>query len=708
MSNESKRILVLYWYPEKMRPALRHHLEAIKYSPHQHVVEFVNTFAPVSAQLQYRAFDVILLHTSLLCLRWSDHYHPKLRELAWVRDHPCLKIAMPQDEYDHSEILDEWLYHWRVQVVFTNFDASSRRLLYPILHDKADFVQVFTGYIDPATAASLEDTLPPSADRTVDIVYRAAHLPYSFGRQGQLKQHIADVVRTRAEACGLRCDISTRPEDTIVSDAWFKFLLSARAIIGIESGSRALDARGEVAAHIRHLLAKDPDMTFEEVDRTLPPGWDSHRFFAIGPRHFEAVYTKTVQVLVEGEYNGVLVAERHYIPLKEDLSNLDEVLERLRDAPQLQKIADTAYEEIYQSKQYDYVRFCRQIDEVIQEHSEAPSPWWKVSARCAAVLQFAGTEVASICQRVATSNVVQATLPSIAPPPSIPTSAVPRNKLSAIPAIFVAELPSLCQGRLTTQTGVAFPTGGLFAQAYLFFTPYNGNRVALCDGESWSVYAFSEFALSLAAVKKNTNYDVFLCRRGDECKLELVAWRGDQARALALELRDGIYVDARQPTSRYLGTIRGAAKGCTEDSVAKRFVWNYCNQLERNLFTGDTNAHTYIAQNGDECRMWNGDSKVHIDFVQGMPQQVNVQSECILKSNEAGEQALVYPTLDGSLTCEPEIGRYAGNFSAHYMTVCTAGAKVLKAGYHTVGIAQKSNPRGATFANVWIRASLCG
>ena len=41
----------------------------------------------------------------------------------------------------------------------------------------------------------------------------------------------------------------------------------------------------------------------------MPSGWDSYAFFAISPRHLEAVITKTAQVLVEGRYSGVLEPE---------------------------------------------------------------------------------------------------------------------------------------------------------------------------------------------------------------------------------------------------------------------------------------------------------------------------------------------------------------------------------------------------------------
>ena len=41
---------------------------------------------------------------------------------------------MPQDEYDHSEVLDEWLEELGVSLVYTNFEEASLPLLYwPLL-----------------------------------------------------------------------------------------------------------------------------------------------------------------------------------------------------------------------------------------------------------------------------------------------------------------------------------------------------------------------------------------------------------------------------------------------------------------------------------------------------------------------------------------------------------------------------------------------
>jgi hypothetical protein len=269
------------------------------------------------------------------------------RRVAWLSRLDCVKIAVPQDEYDHAHALDRWLEELRVSHVLSNFDVPQRALLYPRLGSRAKFTEVLTGYIDEGLAAYCEPRALPLVSRPKHVVYRARDLPYWFGSHGRVKHRIGEAVAERASAHGLAVDISTRSEDTIYGDAWVAFLLSGRVVLGSESGSSVLDADGEIQRRIQNLLVGNPDLTFEQVDAVMPRGWDSYAFFAIGPRHLEAVVTRTCQVLVRGRYSGVLEADRHYLPLERDFSNLDALLERLHDVEMLQATADRAYEEIF-------------------------------------------------------------------------------------------------------------------------------------------------------------------------------------------------------------------------------------------------------------------------------------------------------------------------------------------------------------------------
>jgi hypothetical protein len=370
MAASPRPILVLYWHPEStetMRAAVSHHLRALDTIKGKRQILYYNALKGAPAWLRHLHFDAVILHTTFLCLRWSHLFYTWKWRLRWIKDLDCVKIALPQDEYDHSEILDEWLFEWGVSVVFTTFDASQRKVLYPIMYDKAHFYECFTGYIDDATAQRYAGTLAPLEARPYDIVYRATHLPYWFGSHGQLKHRLAEVIAQRAKAHGVKCDISTRVEDTIVGDRWLDFLASGRAVIGCESGSSVLDRRGEIKAQIQAMLRADPTLSFEVVSARMPDDWDDYQFFALSPRHFEAVITKTCQILIEGSYQGVFESDKHYIPLKRDFSNIGEVLEKTRDHQFIKDMVDRAYNDIYLSRHYTYKKLATDIETAFSE-----------------------------------------------------------------------------------------------------------------------------------------------------------------------------------------------------------------------------------------------------------------------------------------------------------------------------------------------------
>jgi hypothetical protein len=311
--------------------------------------------------------DAVILHTTLLCLRWSELFERLRKDLQWLSDLSCPKLAFPQDEYDHSELLDDWLSGIGITDVFSVFDEPKRALVYQKLIGRASFHKCFTGYIDDVTAREVSKRLVPTTARPNDVVYRASHLPYWFGSHGQVKHRIAGVVAAHAGRHGLRTDISTAVSDTILGERWFDFLMSGRTVLGCESGSSVLDRRGEMQVRIRRLLGRQPDMPFALADRHMPSGWDRYEFFALSPRHFESIITKTCQVLVEGDYEGVLKPERHYIPMKRDLSDVEETLDRMKDRRLTHDIAETAYEDIYLSGKYGYAALAKDIESVVAD-----------------------------------------------------------------------------------------------------------------------------------------------------------------------------------------------------------------------------------------------------------------------------------------------------------------------------------------------------
>lgn len=382
-----KRILVIYYNPvpeEKTRVATMHHLRALECTDAKHDIVYHNLYetAPIFSrpghppkelppELLETNFDAAILHYSFVACRVCRFaFYRWKQQCNWIRDLDCLKIAVPQDEGNFAELLDEWLFELGVSVIFS-IHYRPDGPLYPIMRDHATIYPCLPGYIDEASAEKLGKNLLPIAKRAKDIVYRARLLSPRFGKAGRMKSLVAEVVEPHAREMGLKVDISTSYEDVIFGDKWLDFLASGKAVIGCQGGYSALDQRGEVRAEIDAMLRENPSLTLAEIDARMPQGWDDYRLLTMTPRHFQAIVAKTCQILVEGEYKGVLKPNRHYIPLKEDFSNLGEVLEKVRDHPYMQDMVDRAYEEIYLSGRYTYRAFAEDIERAIVEHLPA-------------------------------------------------------------------------------------------------------------------------------------------------------------------------------------------------------------------------------------------------------------------------------------------------------------------------------------------------
>ena len=370
-----QRLLVVHHTPRPgaVRLTTAQHLDAVTNVPGAEVLSY-NAAHGVPRWLGRLRFDAVVLHTTYLCLRWHRWFEAHRERSAWLGKLDALKIALPQDEYHHAHTLDEWLDELGVTVVGSVLDDTHRSELYPRLSGKAAFYEVLTGYIDDAAAEASRPRQQLLSERPYDVVYRARHLPYWLGSHGQLKHRIGEEVAARAGAHDLHCDISTRPQEVVLGSAWLDLLASGRATIGAESGSSTLDRRGELGEQVAEVLERDPDLSFEQLAAQMPPGWDDYRFFAISPRHLEAVVTKTAQLLVEGRYSGALEAGRHYLPIRRDLSNLDDVLEQARDPAVLAEIADRAYEEVYATGRYSFRRMSETIAGMVEEHAPERGP----------------------------------------------------------------------------------------------------------------------------------------------------------------------------------------------------------------------------------------------------------------------------------------------------------------------------------------------
>jgi len=187
------------------------------------------------------------------------------------------------------------------------------------------------------------------------------------------KVWVADIVKKEAQGLGYHTDISLKASDVLAGDKWFEFLLRCKTTIGVEGGASIIDKDGKIRERVNMYLSQHPYATFHGVKRECFPYEDNKLGLAcISPRHLEACATETCQLLIEGKYNDILIPWKHYIPIKKDYSNIDGVLELIRDQNKCRTIAKEAYKDIVESKKWTYPAFIRHIEasliDIIQIH----------------------------------------------------------------------------------------------------------------------------------------------------------------------------------------------------------------------------------------------------------------------------------------------------------------------------------------------------
>lgn len=354
-----------YW---PLRVSVEDHLYSIgRYSSCD--VYYLNAIGgAIPSYLENVQFDAIIYHTTLLSRRWDVSAFGAFAVLARkLSEMSSTRIAMPQDEFINTESLERWLIDAKVDVVCSILKQGEWKNVYPRLTAAGvKFHQVLTGYLSDEFISSAEDAVRRTPRRDIDIGYRAWAAAAWLGRHGRLKIDIAGRVKSAAQEFGIATDISTESRDSISGFDWLLFLARCRYVLGVEGGASIHDKDGSVRNATEAFLKEYPEASFEQIEAACFPGRDGELDCrALSPRHLEACATRTAQILVEGEYNGLLQPDLHYLPLKVDFSNLRDVLGSIGNETVRREIADRAYRDVVQSGAGSYRSFVGFLDGLI-------------------------------------------------------------------------------------------------------------------------------------------------------------------------------------------------------------------------------------------------------------------------------------------------------------------------------------------------------
>lgn len=311
-----------------------------------------------TSRLDFSAFDAVLVHYSV---RLSIEEHLSKGVIQSLSDYYGPKLLFIQDEYDNTERARRFIERLGVDAVFTNVPLASLDSVYPRNRfPGVDFIPTLTGYVPEDS--SLDAFAVPFEERKVLIGYRGRKLPYQYGDLGFEKHQIGVQVKRLAEEQGLPVDIEVDDSRRIYGDDWYRFLGSCRATLGTESGSNVFDFEGTLA----RLASMYSHLDYADFrTRFLQEHEGRVHMNQISPKIFEAIRLRTALVLFEGEYSGVVEPDVHFIPLKKDYSNIEEVFAKLQDFEYLRELTSRAYRDVIASGRYSYKTFMASVDEYL-------------------------------------------------------------------------------------------------------------------------------------------------------------------------------------------------------------------------------------------------------------------------------------------------------------------------------------------------------
>jgi spore maturation protein CgeB len=300
---------------------------------------------------------VVVLHSVA-----GDRMGLLLRTVRWFQRRRGKLAVFIGNEYDLMEEKIRFLRETGADYICSQLPIETARWLYQECRD--------------ATVLPMAHALNPDVYKPVTRPPR----PIDIGFIGDLYERLigdterTDIVRffeRHGGGYGLRCEIRSQ---RMRRSEWAEFLNRCNGVIGAESGTYYLDRDGRIVRGARAFLARHPQASFDEVYDACFRGASAHvSGKAISSRHFEPIGTMTCQVLVEGHYNGILEAGRHYIPVKRDLSDIDEAIRQFKDVDHRSRIAGEAYEHVLSAHTHAH-RVERLLAAIDGGHRSAPAP----------------------------------------------------------------------------------------------------------------------------------------------------------------------------------------------------------------------------------------------------------------------------------------------------------------------------------------------
>lgn len=325
-------------------------------------VTYVNIFGRATPAVTGDGYDLAILTYELLAQRSMPFWGPIARRVEALMRSARVSVAMPQDDYTCSALLDDFITRNGIGFVLTPL-TRDLHLLYPkSIACGVQFHEALTGYWETETRVPISSFRKPFEERQIDVGQRVRNLPPHFGHAAQRKGQLAISFAAAAMQTDFVCDVSTDSSAVLIGNEWWKFLGNIRFTIGRRGGASVADPKGRLQARANQLQLRNPRITYDQIahrlkTNALPQG----DFTAISPRLFECAAMGVCQILEEDHYINGLEPWTHYIPITSNLSNIKDVFAAMRDWSRCKTIVANAEDVLIKSGKYTYREFVRRL-----------------------------------------------------------------------------------------------------------------------------------------------------------------------------------------------------------------------------------------------------------------------------------------------------------------------------------------------------------
>lgn len=181
---------------------------------------------------------------------------------------------------------------------------------------------------------------PMNLERKILIGYRTFPEPEYMGHQDRVDLY--NFLKKESTIGEDIYDISIKDEDRFGYKDWAVFLNKCVSMPSVCTGSNFFfiddDLRKEV------LSFKSKGKSFKEIyDKFFKYRKQGTEWRGVTGKVVEALGTKTVNIMVDGDYGPYLKPDVHYIPLRKDFSNYKECVEKLKNKEYFSQITENGY-----------------------------------------------------------------------------------------------------------------------------------------------------------------------------------------------------------------------------------------------------------------------------------------------------------------------------------------------------------------------------